>query len=806
MQGVALPLPLAVALVGGAAFALMVPVPAAVGWGLPLVTGMAWVSAWRRWGRLTTAALACGFALAGVALGADARADALEPSLRRVLSGVIAGMSMDEGVLAPHDPVPTRLELLEDAAPAAGGATLRARTRAVRVDGRWTPAEGGVIVSVRGETAAAARAEWTAGRSLTVPLTWGRATRYLNDGLGDAERVLALDGTTLFGSAKSALVVENVSRGSPLAEVAARARRHVRQRVARWVAPHDTTTAGIVTAILIGDRTGMPPEVRDRLQAAGTYHVIAISGGNIAILVGLTLGALALAGVSRRSAALATLAVLAAYVAVVTTEPSVWRATLMAAVYLAARLLDHRVSPWQGIAVAAMLALAAAPLDVRAVGFLLTFGATVALLEVVHVVDAASSLPSVLRWPAACVLASMAVEVVLLPVFVTAFGRVTVAGIVLNLLAVPLMTLVQVAGMAVALAPGPDAPLHGAGWLAHVAAAGIVESARLVDLAPWLVRRVPPPAAGLVALYYAGLVAAWRGRGRWRVGGAAVWGLAAVLIVSGVRLGAASSAPVLRLTVFDVGQGEAMLLEAPLGPRVLIDAGGQPFGEGADIGGRVLVPALWARGVRAIDLFVMTHADPDHLDGGRAVLEAMRPPVVWEGVPVPDHAGRADFLVAAGRTGAAVESRFLGAELSLGLARVRVLHPEAPDWRRPEVRNDDSLVLEVVYGNVALLLTGDVSADVERELLPRLTPARHRVLKVAHHGSRFSTGQALVDGWRPHVALVSAGRGNTFGHPAPDVLSRLEAAGVAIYRTDRDGQITLETDGETVRVRTYVDD
>jgi competence protein ComEC len=134
---------------------------------------------------------------------------------------------------------------------------------------------------------------------------------------------------------------------------------------------------------------------------------------------------------------------------------------------------------------------------------------------------------------------------------------------------------------------------------------------------------------------------------------------------------------------------------------------------------------------------------------------------------------------------------------------VLVLHPPAPDWERQRVRNDDSVVLEVLYGDVALLLTGDIGSDVERSLAPRLVPAKTRILKVAHHGSRTSTSQELLDAWRPQIALISCGRENPFGHPAPEVVSRLEAAGARIYRTDRDGEITVDTDGQHVVVRTF---
>ena len=151
-----------------------------------------------------------------------------------------------------------------------------------------------------------------------------------------------------------------------------------------------------------------------------------------------------------------------------------------------------------------------------------------------------------------------------------------------------------------------------------------------------------------------------------------------------------------------------------------------------------------------------------------------------------------------------VHFRRTGDAIRVGDARLRVVHPPPPDWERQKVRNDDSVVLEVVYRDVAVLLTGDISGEIERVIAPTLTPARVRVLKVAHHGSRTSSSRELLESWRPQVALISAGRGNTFGHPAPEVLKRLESIDARVYRTDRDGQITLETDGRTVWVGTFL--
>ena len=127
------------------------------------------------------------------------------------------------------------------------------------------------------------------------------------------------------------------------------------------------------------------------------------------------------------------------------------------------------------------------------------------------------------------------------------------------------------------------------------------------------------------------------------------------------------------------------------------------------------------------------------------------------------------MLARASVSGAVIDQRRDGEEFRFGDARVFVLHPPRPDWERQRVRNDDSVVVEIVYRDVALLLTGDIGADVERAIVPRLVPAKIRVLKVAHHGSRTSTSRELLEAWRPQIALISCGRGNPFGHPAPDV-------------------------------------
>jgi competence protein ComEC len=182
---------------------------------------------------------------------------------------------------------------------------------------------------------------------------------------------------------------------------------------------------------------------------------------------------------------------------------------------------------------------------------------------------------------------------------------------------------------------------------------------------------------------------------------------------------------------------------------------------------------------------------------------ALRPQEVCEGVPVTVNVAWQRWRAAARAIGAAWRPLQSGDRIEIGDVTIDVRNPPPPAWERRRVRNDDSLVLLVRYKDVDVLLTGDVGAPVEPELLAGVTLSPLRVLKVAHHGSRSSTSAAFVSAFAPQVAVVSAGRGNVFGHPSPEVTSRLEHAGARLYRTDLDGAITLETDGHVVRVRTW---
>ncbi|MDP1571487.1 MAG: DNA internalization-related competence protein ComEC/Rec2 [Vicinamibacterales bacterium] len=807
-------LPVLVALVAGLAAGALsgasVTLPA---WLLLIAAWAAAAGAFHlRYSRTTVAAVVAGALAAGWLLGADQAQRALHPPIRALLEARVGGFAIGTPPRRVAEPMLLEGRLVFDASPGASGVQLRLEALRLWPGTCPEPVAGGVALTVAGTEAPALMHAWTAGRIVRVPALLRRPTTYRNDGVPDQERQLARRGITLVGSVKSGHLVTVHARGHWLDEAAALVRARSRRALMRIGQGSDPPlTRAVAAAILIGDRAGLDVETSRRLQEAGTYHVIAISGGNIAILAALAFGVLGLAGLRGRVATVVTIAGLVGYAFLTGGGPSVTRATVMAVIYLAVRLIDQRTAAVNAIVLTAILLLLAAPLTVFDVGFWLTFGATTAI------VLGAAWVRWPARWwlaaPAGLWLASVCSEVALTPIGAAVFERVTVAGLALNFIAIPCMTAVQLGAMAVVVL---DLVWGGAADVAALAtdwaARGLLDSARLVDAWPWLSWRVAAPAAWTIAAYYVALaVSVWS----WRPGLARrrPWParrlappallLLGVVIVLPPGLWRVTGDGRLHVTMIDVGQGDAMLVTFPRGTRLLLDAGGLASGDAFDIGDRIVGPALRARGVGRLDYLAISHGHPDHAGGLARILRDFGAREVWEGVPVPRDTLAMALGAEAVRAGAPWRQVQRGDVIAIDGVAVRVLHPPLPDWERQQVRNDDSMVLEIRHGDVAFVLTGDIGREVERDLLPWIDPAPLVVLKVPHHGSNTSSSDALLDHLRPAAAFIGVGRTNHYGHPAPAVLSRYRDRRIPVYRTDLHGQIDITTDGQTVEVSTF---
>ena len=324
-------------------------------------------------GKATVAILVFGFFMAGLSLGHRADSAAHNQALRALFDRHL-GRGEHQIFVTAHG------WLRADAANGPSGVTLNVFIDRIELNGSTHQTAGGALIGVGGDVAADQILQWRGGRRVSFPATLRRPTRYLNPGVPDGERQMAWRGTTLVGSVKSSRLIEVVARGGAIDEALASVRAAVRRAVASSVGPYSERSAAIVLAILIGDRAGLPDEVERRLQEAGTYHVIAISGGNIAIVSGLFVFLFRAARVGPRASATLVVVILSVYALGVGGGASVVRATLMAAIYFAARVWDQRTAPLNVAALTAVVLFSLTPLQAVDAGFALTFGATLGIL------------------------------------------------------------------------------------------------------------------------------------------------------------------------------------------------------------------------------------------------------------------------------------------------------------------------------------------------------------------------------------------------------------------------------------------
>ena len=806
--------PPALALLAGSAFACVGGADLA---GAAAALWLACVAAAVGWRSRSTSACVLatlfGFWSAGAGLTALASWEAAHTPLRAALVKARGARAISDSAL---DPLQVVGRLAEDAAIGESGVRLSLRVRTIEDRGAVLPADGGVLLTVTGAVDPETVDQWRRGRVITLPVLLRRPARYLDPGIADQEVALARRGITMVGFAKSALLVRVVQKGSLPAESAGRLRAWARRVFDRWVGVRSPRSSAILRAVILGDRAGLDDETELRLQEAGTYHVLAISGGNIAILAGLLVGIGRLISGRRVVINLSVAALLVGYAYLVGGGASVNRATIMAVIYLVAQARDHRAAPMNILAASACFGAVADPLMLYDTGAWLTYGASLAiLLGTPWLMARVRPVTWLGRAAFALFSASLAAEIALFPIGAFVFSRVTAAGLVLNFVAIPLMTIVQVSGMALlAVTVVLPAAALALAETAHLSAWALVESARFVDMAPWVTTRLAPPVFAVVATYYAGWVVWWAAQGAlWRgaagvaieratrvgalavVAGAGLWVIAAPAV--GTRLGG-----LLEVTFVDVGQGDATLVRYPGGQAWLVDAGGAGGGS-FDVGRRIVEPVVWARGVRRLSRLVLTHGDADHAGGALSVVRDLSPPEVWEGVPVPPDALMQAVRNAAVGAGALWRTVQRGDVVAVGAVQATIWHPPPAEWERQRVRNDDSVVLDLRLGDVSIVLPGDIEASGEAALAVVLPPAPIRIMLAPHHGSATSSTWPLVRAAQLSLVVVSVGRGNRYGHPHRAVLERYGQAGVPVWRTDLDGAITVRTDGRTARVTSF---
>jgi len=656
--------------------------------------------------------------------------------------------------------------------------------------------------------------------------------RVWSDEVLPAGRPLELRGRWREGYGRGVIFVEEArrvttDRPGPLAAVRwglVRHRAAVQARADRLYGPR----GGLVSALVLARREGLAPGTRTAFARTGIAHLLAISGFHVGVVAGLLLALARSAGTDGRRAVGVAAAGCWAYVAFLGFPEAACRAALILTLVGLAGARGRPSARWAPLGTALLLLVVADPLRVSSVGVQLSFLGAAGLLGWSRPLERrlrgalrrgvaalpvrprrpGASKPGPVQRVASCVegstgplAAGIAATAATLPVVAWHFEEVSLVGIPATLLASPLVALALpgalltlilepvLPGVAHFLAGGVDVVLA-------VLVEGTTRVARWDGASAWV-----PRVWTLAALLGATLAGVWaRRRGLRAPARRLVAGMGALALVAAWPvLGTAVGRGHLEIRMLDVGQGDAVLLRTPRGRWILVDAGPPPTGRPGPV-----VEALVGAGVGRLELLVLTHPDADHLGEAAAILERIPVGSVLDpGLPV-GKTGYEEVLEAALEADVPWRAATTAPPgWTVDGVRLRILHPRGP-WEEPDTveANDASVVLLLEYGAFEVLLPGDAPVRVERSVLEEL-PTGLEVLKAGHHGSRTSTDSLLVARTRPRLALVSAGRGNRYGHPAPEVVARLEGAGVRILRTDRHGTVRIQAraDGE-FRIRT----
>lgn len=543
----------------------------------------------------------------------------------------------------------------------------------------------------------------------------------------------------------------------------------------------------LMTALELGDRdevknlsiTGADGglTVQTAFTRAGLAHLMALSGQHVAILVGIALFLLSSLGLWRYPLLIVLLGL---YLVLVGIQPSIVRAVLQGgAVLLALWVGRGRLELLGTLALAGLLSLTVYPLWIFDIGFQLSY---LAVLGIAFAPALSSRFPEwkhIPKWLERGIkeglVITLVASVATLPLVAHSFGQVPWVALPANLVCGPFMVLLVPLGLLSGFLGPAAVPVNWLiGFLSDVLL-GLVGFFAQPDPIPW--GRISAAGFALYALWAAALTL-WLLR---RICAPQFLGLTlAAIVVSTVM---ARVNPPREVVFLNIGQGDSTLVR--LGEfTALFDGGGTPRGD-FDVGAGTVVPALHALGIYHLDLMVATHADSDHIEGLSSVLRLMPVGKLWIGQRKTGDAVLDAVLEAAKERSVPVQEVRRGDTFTMNGARFEVLWPLEPF--NPTEDNPNSVVTKISSGTFKTIISGDAPSDIEDKLgIGPLT-----VLKTAHHGSRFSTSAGLLKQTRPQYAVISVGRGNSYGHPNPDVLERLRSQGVKVLRTDEVGAVRV---------------
>ena len=555
--------------------------------------------------------------------------------------------------------------------------------------------------------------------------------------------------------------------------------------------------AGIFQAMILGERGNLDAETKMQYQMAGIMHILAISGLHISFVGMGFFRLLKKAGAGNGVAGAVSAFLIYAYGIVTGGSVSAMRAVGMFLVLVGAGIAGRSYDLLSAMALSAIVLLLDAPAYLYSLSFLLSFGAVIGIGALTPEI---CSLLNLEKKTAKSLAGSVIVWLITLPIALHAYGEVSLAGVILNLLVLPTSGIVLASGI-FALPVGIFV-IEIAKRVVFPGKCVLFLYEKLCEAVGWIPHSIwiaGSPQLWQCAVYYVMLGVVFAGL-KWGKKAASV----ALVILAVVFLGYHSRNG-LTITCLDIGQGDCCVLKMPGGENFLIDGGSSNKKNTAVC---QILPYLKNQGIATLDGIFVSHTDQDHISGIEELLELCAQNLATVRVKnliLPDWNTTGEeyekLKMLAEQTGILVQTAREGNLLKTKEAQIEILAPE--NGADGSDTNEDGMVMEVHFGKFRGLFTGDIGAETEKKLLDSIEDVDF--LKVAHHGSKYSTCQGFLDVVSPEIAVISCSAKNTYGHPSADTIKRLEDCGAQVEYTMKNGAITVQTDGEGIWLDRFID-
>ena len=575
----------------------------------------------------------------------------------------------------------------------------------------------------------------------------------------------------------------------------------IRNRFLRHMSPR---AAGILGALILGERGEIDVETRNDFANTGVIHVLAVSGLHVGYVILILMVMSSFARLGPRLSTLFAGMGLLCYVLLTGGAASVMRASLMGVLVILAGALERRSDVLNTLSTAAFIMLVMDPHQLWNLGFQLSFSAVLSIVTLYPVLSAVWQLlpihmpliaPKFMGTVRDLFLVSLAAQLGTLPLTVFYFHKIPIISLLANMLVVPLIGLIVAVGMAFLLL-GWIAVFFAASWgaLLDGLISFLLWFVHICSTPSWAYLTTPSIDLIQLMLLLAAIFAMTLRRLRRVTLQILVCGL---FWCNHAVWTAVLDAQKLEVIVLDVGQGDAILLHTPLGRTLLIDAGLR-FG-GKDMGIDVILPYLRYRNWDQVDLMVLTHPHNDHIGGAQSIIQQLPVRrVIMPDIPYESY-GYKTLMATLDSLDVSWEPLYSGAlDSTLAPLYLRILAPGFLGGEPPHNVNNASIVLQAFYGDRSFLFTGDAEQEVEHyeRLYGKLLCSD--LIKVPHHGSNTSSTAPFLQAVGPRVSIISVGTKNKFGHPSPTTLSRYVGLGTILHRTDEEGAVIYHCDGQSL--------